>query len=129
MSRKVSLRELQDIVGHLKFSCRVIALGCVFLHRLCDAMKALCHPFHRMRVTKGMRQDLQVWSQSLAEFNGVSFRKTEMNLKVEFQVQTDVAGSLGFGIYFNGRWCSELWPEEWHQQEITSRKSYFWNFF
>ena len=38
----------------------------------------------------------------LAEFNGVSFWRSDLQLKLEFQVQTDAAGSLGFGG--NGAW-------------------------
>ena len=30
--RKVSLRELQEMVGHLHFSCKVRVLGHAFLH-------------------------------------------------------------------------------------------------
>ena len=32
--QKMSLHELQEIVGHLNFTCRVIAAGHTFLHQL-----------------------------------------------------------------------------------------------
>ena len=66
-SRKVSLKELQEMVGHLNFACKVVAPGRAFLCRLCDAMKGLHCPFHRMQMTSDMRQDFQVWSQFLAD--------------------------------------------------------------
>ena len=42
-----------------------------------------------------------------------------MNLSADFQVQSDTACSLGFGINFMGRWCTEVWSEEWHWEGIT----------
>ena len=70
----------------------------------------------------------EICSQFLVEFNGVYFWRSETNLRAEFQVQADVAGSLGFGIYFRGRWCTEWWPKEWHQLGIT-RDLTFLDFF
>ena len=59
--KKVTLRELQEIVGHLNFACRVVAPGRAFLQRLSTAMKRLWQPFHRTRVTAAIREDLEVW--------------------------------------------------------------------
>ena len=91
----------------------------VFLCQLCDAMKGLQCPLHRTRVTHSMSKDLLVRSQFLAGFNGISFWRGEIGLKANFQVQSDGAGSLGFGIYFRGRWCAGMCPEDWHQNGIT----------
>lgn len=55
------LHELQELMGHLNFACRVVALNQAFVQRLCDAMAGLCHPQHRTRITKGIKEDLQVW--------------------------------------------------------------------
>ena len=101
---------------------------CTFLQRLCNAMKGLHRTMHRTKVTQGMKEDLLVWSQFLAEFSGISFWRGEMDLKADFQVHSDVAGSLGFGIYFIGRWCAGTWPNEWHRNGIT-RDLTFLDFF
>ena len=74
------------------------------LRHLCGAMSDLKRPVHRMRVTRGMREDLTVWKQFLDHFNGVSFWRSELSLRAEVQVNSDAAGALGFGIYFRGRW-------------------------
>ncbi|KAJ1137801.1 hypothetical protein NDU88_004197 [Pleurodeles waltl] len=29
------------------------------------------------------------------------------------QLFTDAAGSAGFGLYWEGRWCAEEWPGDW----------------
>ena len=117
--KKVTLRELQQIVGHLNFACRVIAPGRPFIRRLCFAMQGLHKPWHKARVTQGMREDLLVWSKFLENFNGISFWKGEISLRADFQVHSDTAGSLGFGIYFKDRWCAGTWPEAWHAKGVT----------
>ena len=117
--KKVTLQELQEIVGHLNFACRVVAPGRAFLRRLSTAMKGLRRPFHRTRVTTAIREDLEVWKKFLVEYNGVSFWRSTRLLRAEFQVQSDAAGSAGFGIYYRGRWCSGTWPVEWHQTGVT----------
>ena len=66
-----------------------------------------------------MRENLLVWSQFLAGFNGISFWRGEIGMKADFQVKSEVAYSLGFGIYFRRRWCASTWREDWHQNGIT----------
>ena len=51
-----------------------------------------------------------------------------MALKAEFQVHYYAAESLGFSIYFRGRWCAGTWPDEWHQNG-TTRDLIFLEFF
>ena len=81
--RKVSLKELQQIVGHLNFACRVVIPGHAFLWQLCNAMKGLNRPMHRTRFTQGMKEDLE-WNKFLAEFNGLTFWRGEIGLKSDF---------------------------------------------
>lgn len=59
-SARVTLRELQVLVGHLNFACKVVAPEQTFLRHLCDAMKGLSKPPHCRRLTGGMREDLKV---------------------------------------------------------------------
>ena len=42
-----------------------------------------------------------------------------MGLETDFQVQSDAAGLLGFGIYFRGRWYTGGWLDDWHPAGIT----------
>ena len=116
---KATLRELQEIVGHLNFACRVVAPGRAFIRRISAAMAGLKRPLHRARVTQGMKEDLKVWMQFLAGFNGISFWRSERSVQVEFQVHSDAAGAHGFGIYHRGKWCAGSWPEAWQEDGIT----------
>lgn len=53
-AKKMTLKELQFLIGHLNYACRVVAPGRAFLHRLCDAMAALTSPFHHVQVSVDM---------------------------------------------------------------------------
>ena len=66
-----------------------------------------------------MKEDLKVWMQFLAGFNGISFWRSKRSVQVEFQVHSDAAGAFGFGIYYRGKWCAGSWPDEWHREGIT----------
>ena len=59
-SEKITLKEMQEIVGHLDFACRVVAPDRAFLRRFYSTMGSLRRPFHRTRVTIGMKKDLKV---------------------------------------------------------------------
>lgn len=57
---KVTLHELQQLLGYLNITCKVIAPGRAFLRRLCDATRGLRLPHYWVHVTAGMRDDLAV---------------------------------------------------------------------
>ncbi|XP_053140582.1 uncharacterized protein LOC128340004 [Hemicordylus capensis] len=118
-ARKVTLRKLQLLVGHLNFACRVVAPGRPFLRRLCDAMVGCNRPHFLIRVSTAMREDMGLWLRFLESFNGVSFWRSSQLLEADFQVQSDAAGGLGFGLYLRGRWCAERWPGSWSERGIT----------
>lgn len=70
---KITLYELQVLVGYLNFTCRVIAPGRAFLRHLCDAMAGVKRSTHRIRITAAMCADLGLWLTFLEHFNRVSF--------------------------------------------------------
>lgn len=117
--KKLLLRELQQLVGHLNFACRVVAPGRAFLRRLSGAMSGVQCPHHRIRVTVQMKKDLLVWLTFLESYNGVSLGREDLLLEAELQVHSDAAGSAGFGIYFRGHWCAQEWPNDWHAAGLT----------
>ena len=97
--KKVTLRQLQELVGHLNFACRVIAPGRAFLHQFCNAMSGIHLPHHRVRVTATMREDLSVWIRFLDGFNGVSVWRRDLLLEAEMQFHSDASGSYGLGLF------------------------------
>lgn len=76
-------------------------------------MKGLRHSHHWLQVSQSMKGDLLVWQTFLASFNGISISRQDLRLKDELQLNSDVAGSLGFGVHFWGHWSFGEWPQGW----------------
>lgn len=118
--RKVTLRELQSLLGLLNFTCSVILPGRAFLRRLIDLTKGVQRPHHRIRLTKACRQDLLVWLTFLNEFNGRTFFIEERWLSpLPLSLYTDAAGSKGYGAIFGRHWFYGEWPDAWKSLNIT----------
>ena len=70
---KLSLREIQSVIGSFNFVCKVISAGRAFMRRLINLTKKATRPHHMIRLTKGARADMLVWLEFLAHFNGTVF--------------------------------------------------------
>ena len=108
--KKVTLRELQSLIGKLNFACRAISPGRAFCRRLIDATMGIKKPFHTIRVTKSMVDDLRVWQSFLKHHNGVTMMMKNIN-DPYIDLFTDASGGIGFGTYFKGHWANGLWPD------------------
>ena len=109
-SKKITLKKLQSLIGKLNFACRAIVPGRAFCRRLIDATIGATRPFHRIRVTKGMVEDLLIWKSFLDNHNGASMMISELG-ESHLELFTDAAGGIGFGAYFDGHWTNGRWPE------------------
>ena len=122
---KATLQEIQSIVGLLNFACAVILPGRAFLRRLIDLSIGLKAPYHRRRLTKEVKADLDLWLSFLVEFNGVSTLPAENILAThEIGLFTDASGSLGYGAVFGKAWFNGHWSTWWLQQNITLKELY-----
>ena len=111
--RKMTLQEIQSLVGKLNFCCRAVAPGRAFCRRLIDATIGLRHPFHRTRVSIGMREDMLLWQKFLDHHNGITFMADQQWKDNQgLNLFTDAAGSLGFGIFFQNKWSAGQWPRQ-----------------
>ena len=102
---KVTLREMQSLIGALNFACRAIVPGRPFCRRLINSICGLTKPHHRLRINRGIRQDLFMWKQFFIKFNGIAvFHDRFWVSNEDVQLFTDSAAGegLGFGIYFAG---------------------------
>ena len=108
--KKITLRELQSLIGKLNFACRAVAPGRAFLRRLIDATIGLRLPHHRIRVSYAMVEDLEVWKSFLDQYNGVQMM-ADMWVGQVLDLYTDASGEIGFGAYFDGHWSYGEWPE------------------
>ena len=59
--KKISLREIQSVIGFLIFACMVVPPGRAFLRRLMDLSTKISNPYHYVRLNKEARADLAAW--------------------------------------------------------------------
>ena len=108
---KCTLRELQSLLGLLQFTCKVIVPGRAFLGQLYHLTAGCSRPFHRIRLSKKAKKDLEIWLQFLQSFNGVTLYRDHLFLNPSIQnIFTDAAKSLGHGGVFGNHWFSIPWP-------------------
>ncbi|XP_048587466.1 uncharacterized protein LOC125570208 [Nematostella vectensis] len=123
--KKVSLRELQSLVGLLNFACSVVIPGRAFLRRLINLTIGIKAPHHKIRLTKAAKEDLNVWLVFLSSFNGCSFFLDDYwSNSQKLRLYTDAAGSLGFGAIFGNEWCYGSWPSSWLDKNIATLEFY-----
>jgi hypothetical protein len=104
--------ELQVLLGHLNFACRVVIPGRSFISYLIELLKAVREPHHHVRITAECRADLALWYQFLLHWNGASvFLDTAVTTDYDLGLYTDAASTIGFGGYLNGRWFAGWWPD------------------
>ena len=58
---KITLRDLQSLIGSLNLAGSVVVPSRVFLHRMINLTIGKKHPDHFIRVTKEVKQDLLMW--------------------------------------------------------------------
>ena len=122
---KVSLRELQSLIGKLQFACCVIVPGRAFLRRLIDRTIGTTSPFHKINLTKECKEDLRVWLAVLRSYNGrTMFLEERWTRADEVQLYTDASGSIGFGAMMGPHWCQGAWPPEWMDRGITFKEAF-----
>ncbi len=121
--KKVTLRELQSLVGSLNFCAKAIPSVRAFNRRFCDAMCGVQMPNHHIRVSEGMKEDILTWLSFLENFNGTcEFVDNKWLTNDQLDLYSDSAGSpdLGCGTYFGGRWCYFPWPDSWKNPEVMA---------
>lgn len=123
--KKVTLKEIQSLVGLLNFACSVIRPGRAFLRRLIDLTVGVRMPNHCIRLNREVKEDLNLWLSFLSNFNGKSFFLEDTWLSSsKLNLFTDASGALGFGALFGSHWCYGKWPSSWQYQNIAILEFY-----
>ena len=107
--RKVTLRELQSLIGLLNFACCVVQPSRTFLRKLIDRTKGIQQPHFHIRLNKESRLDIAAWLLFIDNFNGKTILLKQIWISAnKLHLYTDAAGSLGFGAIFESEWfyCS-----------------------
>ena len=94
---KVTLKQLQSLIGSLSFVCKAISPGRPFIRRLIDLTCGVVKSWYKIRLTVGAKSDLNMWLLFLKEFNGVSIIPDQVwSTCDELQFFTDASGGIGF---------------------------------
>lgn len=124
---KVTLRNLQSFVGSLAFCVKAMPSARAFARRMYAAMSHAKKPHHKVRITKGIKKDIEMWKLFLTRYNGVSVMlSNDWSPNSDLQLFTDGAGNprFGCGVYFKGAWTCLKWPETWVNTDILSDITY-----
>jgi hypothetical protein len=98
--RKVTLRELQLLIGLLTFACCVFRPGITFLRRLINRTKGIQQPHFHIRLNKESRLYIAAWLLVIDHFNGKTMLLREIWISAnKLHAYTDAARSLGFITY------------------------------
>ena len=123
--KKVTLRELQSLIGLLNFACSVVLPGRAFLRRLIDLTIGITRPQHFIRLNRSVKSDMQIWLAFLSNFNGSSFFLSRNWItNSSLQLYTDASGSLGHGAVFRDQWFYGPWPDSWKPFNIAVLEFY-----
>ena len=76
-------------------------------------------PFHFVRITSSIKQDLQIWYQFLYHYNGISMIKEPTFGDSNTLHMWSDASKIGFGATYGSRWMQGHWPQVWAQQNIA----------
>ncbi len=125
VKRKVTLRQLQSLIGFLNFACNVVVPGRAFLRRLIDLTKGVSSKHFHIRLTRESRRDIDAWLVFLQNFNGVSMLLSDVWLSSDkVRLYTDSAMSAGYAAVYGRRWFNGSWPEGWQGYHITVLELY-----
>ena len=118
--RKVTLRELQSLIGLLNFACSVVVPGRVFLRRLINLTLGIKRSSHYIRLTQEVKKDLRIWHQFLAGFNcQLFFLEEAWHMSPALHFYSNAAKSQGYGIIFGTSWAFGEWPAYWKTKDIS----------
>ena len=118
--QKVSLQQLQSLLGLLGYAACVVVSGRCFLRRLIDLTIGVTRPHHHIRLTKQAKLDLTVWQEFLSNFNGRAFFLTDrFHTDGCLELYTDASGSVGYGAVYGKEWFWGKWPSTWLTRNIA----------
>ena len=118
--RKITLKEIQSIIGYLQFCCAVVKPGRCFLRRLIDLTKSVSKPRHFITLNKEARKDIKAWQSFMDTFNGRSLLLEDRWLSSDsLHLYSDAAGSCGYAAMFKSHWFTGSWSKTHDKLHIT----------
>ena len=123
--RKITLHDLQSLLGHLNFACKAIKPGRCFLRRLYDLTRGIQHPSHKIKINKESRADLKLWASFLKDYNGRTIITDNYFISSNtLRLFTDAAGSKGFACMFKNAWAFGAFSDKMKMLHINVLELY-----
>lgn len=118
--KKVTLRELQSVIGLLNFATSCVVPGRTFLRRLYDLTAGVKWPWFSIRISMEARADLAMWNTFINSFNGrCMFLGDDWVSSDTLHLVTDAALSVGFAAVFGSQWFAKRWPVSFLSHHIN----------
>ena len=118
--RKVTLRELQSLLGLLNYATGCIVPGRTFISRLYDLTIGIACPHYKIRLTNDARADLAAWLLFMQSFNGrCMFLYDDWTPSDMVRLYTDAASTIGYAGVFGENWFAVRWPLEFQIYHIN----------
>jgi len=123
--RKVTLRQLQSLIGNLNFACKAIRPGRAFLRRLIGRTIGVTQPYHKVYLTNQARADIHCWLQFLSHYNGTTlFLDNHWTHSEAINLYSDAASTKGYSVVLGDRWVAGSFPPSWDELHITLKELY-----
>lgn len=123
--KKITLKDLQSVIGLLNFCCYIVPMGRAFLRRLINLTRGVSKPNFHIRLNKDARADLLTWHTFLTSFNGKGFfHDCGWPCDADYTIHTDSSGALGYGALYGNLWFSGKWPPELQHINIAVLELY-----
>ena len=120
---KIRKKELESLIGKLNFAATVVPAR-PFLRRLINMLNIHDKPYYYLRITRGVREDLQTWLTFLQNYNGITyFRALQIANSITIHMVSD-ASKLGFGACYGTKWLQATYPVPWQSHHITILELY-----
>ena len=120
---KIRRKELESLVGKLNFAASVVPAR-PFLRRLIDLIHTVDKPYHYIRITQCVKQDLLTWLDFLMHYNGITYFRSLNKADPETMHMVSDASKLGFGACFGSKWLQAEYPASWQEHHITILELY-----
>lgn len=121
--KKITLQDLQSLIGLLNFACSVVVPGRAFLRRLIDLTCNVDNPRHYIKLNSEARCDIKAWQDFIVNFNGKSiFLQEEWTASTKLNLYTDASGSLGYAAILGSQWFASSWLDEHKPYQIAIKE-------
>ena len=119
IKKTITKRELLSLIGKLSFASKIVPPDRTFLCRLIDLSTFVNMLSHHVTLNNNVKEDIKWWLDFLPLWNK---RQKILDPNVTFSpdilLYTDASTISSFGIYFNGLWITQPWPQALRDRSI-----------